>query len=661
MNTPFGKPASLDITNSYPTGLMAQLGPYYNDSQDLINAQIRFAANQADIISKENSIYAIQNIELEKTGTIAPVSASTQSEATVYINQANQVNYLNQQIAASITTQYTNAYAIEKSCKDAGYSSFLTREASQIRVDRLSTNNIALQIANLPIYINPMNMILPSTISTTISNRIQASQNALNDASGNVQSYITNTQNLLNNAIIKSSSVTENLYLVAALNTLIKSIAQVISDPLLEILDNDTLVTQSISSISLSSSISLAKITNNYLDALISNINGTTVDLSGNILAISNLTVTLDSMVKIRDINLYLRDAIQNNLMNAALGPTRNKLPITYPINGKISPYYIANQEIEADAKAAAYSARLAGELIVAAATDTSGAQVAARTAVVAAATAASAISPIEAKRLSLNANKSAENARNISNAIINLNTAFNNTNTLEPVILINAIDTLNTIKGMISTAEKVINNKSASVVLSLSRTASNGILGILNKITEKEKVSLQEAADSNSVLLLLNYAQSINATIADTVSIENKHWAINAAIARAKEVSDKLKEKVLLLNRSANNSMTPSKIAVQTAQANIAGSNLANAASRIGMLSRNIFPLPPPAYSGFKADTRATISLPNRPSLNELVFRNRIEPLRLDSVRTINATNVKIAQEVQQINDMSIFSFRQQ
>jgi len=106
---------------------------------------------------------------------------------------------------------------------------------------------------------------------------------------------------------------------------------------------------------------------------------------------------------------------------------------------------------------------------------------------------------------------------------------------------------------------------------------------------------------------------------------------------------------------------MTPSKIAVQTAQANIAGSNLANAASRIGMLSRNIFPLPPPAYSGFKADTRATISLPNRPSLNELVFRNRIEPLRLDSVRTINATNVKIAQEVQQINDMSIFSFRQQ
>jgi hypothetical protein len=550
--------ASLDITNTYPTGLLAQLGPYYNDSQELIDAQIRLTANQADITSQKNSAYAIQNIELEKTGTLVPTSAISQSAANLYINQARQINYINQQIASSVNMQYTNAYAIEKSCRDASYSAFLTTEASQIRLDRISTNNIVLQLGNSPININPLNMVFPSTISTMVSNFKQESQNDVNDASGNVQAFITNTQYLLNNTAIKSSSVTANLYLVVAFNTFVKSIAQAILVPLLEISGKQSLVTQNIPSISLTSGISVANFGLAFLNVLISNINGNMVDVSGNILAISNLATTLDNIARNNDLNMYIRDAFQDNLINTISTMIRNKSPVISFTNGPISPYAIASQGVEAAAKAAADSARLAGSLIVSAAIDSSGVSAAAERAVVAAANAAAAISPIEAKRMALNANKSAETARSVLNAVINLNTAYNNTNILEAVIKTTALESLNTINSMLTTVAKLTNNTSANATSTISRTASNIILGILNKITETEQSSLEAAADANSVLVLINKAYAINASITDTVSIQNKHWAANSATARAREISEKLKDKVFLLNTTANTSITP-------------------------------------------------------------------------------------------------------
>jgi hypothetical protein len=652
---------SFDIADSYPTGLLAQLGPYYNDSQELIDAQIRFIANQADITSQKNSAYAIQNIELEKTGTLAPTSAIAQSAASNYINQANYVNYINQQIATNVNMQYTNAYAIEKSCRDAAYSAFLTTEASQVRLDRINTNAVVLQLANSPININPLNMIFPSTISTIVSNFKQESQNDINDASGNVQAFITNTQYLLNNTAIKSSSVTTNLYLVAAFNTFVKSIAQAIVVPLLEISGKQSLVTQNIPSISLTSGISVANFGLAFLNSLISNINGNTVDLSGNILAISNLATTLDNIAKNNDLNMYIRDAVQNNLINTISTMVRNKSPVISFSNGPISPYAIATQGIEAAAKAAAASARAAGSLIVSAAIDLNGVSAAAERAVVAAANAAASISPIEAKTIALNANKSAETARSVSNAVINLNTAYNNTNILDPVIKTTALESLNTIRYILTTVAKLTNNTSANATPNLSRTASNIILGILNKITETEKLSLEAAEEANSVLVLINKAYAINAIITDTLSIQNKLWAVNSATARAKEISEKIKDKVFLLNKTTHTSITSSKIAVQTAEANTLGTNLANSISRTNMVSRNIHPLPPPAYNGFKAAIRANTFVPIKPSPEYHVFRDKIPILNLNSLKTISATNIKVAQDVQQIKDMSIYSFRQQ
>lgn len=646
MNTSFagnqvGSIVTLDITNTYPTGLLSQLGPYYNDSQELINAQLRFTANQADITSESYSANAIDTIALEKTGTIAPISADTQSAATVYINQANQVNYTNQKMATLINAEYTNAYAIEKACRDASYSAFLTTEASQIRLDKISSNSVVSQLANSPININPLYILNSSTISTMVSNFEQTSQTALNDASGNLQAYITNTQLLLNNAIIKSSSVTANRTLVAAFNTLVRTVAEAVSFPLLEIAGKETLVTQNIPSIILTVAIHIVNKAQAFLTALLTN------TITTQISSANYYATTLDSIARSHEINMYFQDKLQDNLKKSSIS-----INLT-------SAYDTIKKEKTAAAATAAANARAIGSLNIAAATDKAGYTAAAEATLVAIAAAAASISPVEARRLALNAGISARNARAVSNAIINLNTAYSNTTIKEPIISTTASESVSIIASMLSTINVVTTNSSAHSGVAISKTASNTILGTLKNITEKEKISLESAEDANSVLLLLNKAYNINSTITDISSIQNKHWATNAASARAKEVSEKLKDKAFLFNKTANNFITPSQIATQTAGSIIAGANISKSASMIDRNSRNVFPLPPPAYNGFKAEIRAKTIMPIRPSLSQLVFRNRIEPLRLDSLRTINATNIKITQDVQQIKDLSIHSFK--
>ena len=85
------------------------------------------------------------------------------------------------------------------------------------------------------------------------------------------------------------------------------------------------------------------------------------------------------------------------------------------------------------------------------------------------------------------------------------------------------------------------------------------------------------------------------------------------------------------------------------------------NKISRLARISDAPPVISPKPYSSYKADIRAKRLLPVRPTLNELVYRNRLQPLRLDSLRSIIDTKVKVAQEVQYIHDISAFSFRQQ
>jgi hypothetical protein len=658
---------SLDLTNSYPDGLLSQLAPY-NDSQLLIRSQLTYTANQAEISAQKGAAYALQNIELEKTGTLAPTSADSQANATVYINQANAVNFANQNISNSANVEYTNALAVEKACKDASYSAYLTTEASQIRIDRLSTNVTVLQLGNSYPYINPLNMQFPSTISTLVADFKQDSQDDVNDASGNVQLYITNTQRLINDAIIKSRTVTANLRLVAAIYTFTKSITQALSFPLLEISGKETLVTQNVPSIILTAALQLGTKALTFLNALISNVSGNPVNLNTSINDINIFANTLNSIARSNDINLYFQEAVQNNLIKTVSTMVGYGTTIAIPSNNpylpfninKNSEYTITNINVERNAAVAAANARAVGALIIAAQTTSEAAAAAAEATVVAVANAAAAISPIWARKLAINADITASNANRLVNAIDMVNVSYINNITPEPIILTTVLDSFSFINAMLDTIKKVTNNTSAHAGVAIATRASNTLLGNLEFITDKEEISLKTLSDSNSVLILLQEAYDITATITDISSIQRKLWAANAATARAKEVVDQLKNQAFILNRTAHNLVTPAKIATLTAVANEAAALNATNTSRVDRASRNVVQLPPPAYTGFKADIRAKSFVPIRPSLDQLVFNNRIQPLTLDSLRTLPAYMKKVTQNVQEIKDNSRFSYRQ-
>jgi hypothetical protein len=644
MNTSFagnqvGSFVSLDITNSYPIGNIAQLGPYYNYPQGYISNQINYTANQADIISQDGAAYAAKNIELEKSGTLLPNSAAAVSAKSIYINGANTVNYFNQNAATIANAEYVNAYAIEKSARDASYSAYLTTEASQIRLDRISTLSTVMQLVNTPITINPLNMVYPSTISTMVTTMKQDSQQDLADASGNVQDYLANTQVLLNNTIIKSSSVTSNRKLVAAFNLLVKVVAEAVSFPLLEIAGKETLVTQNIPSIILTVATRLANQARSFLTALTNN------TLTTEITAANSYANLLDSIARSNDINMYKRGKLQKDLRKVALA-TRLQ-----------SAYDAATQEI---AKSAANAAAVE-RLKIAVLTDASGYKLAEQSAIEGIAAAAAAISPIAARSLALNADTSAVNARAVLNAMISLNTNYTNTITKEPIILITASESLSLIESMLAIITTITNNTSARSAVAITRRASNTIQGILKAAKETEEISLESFADALSVLNLLNIAYTITPAITDTAKIQQKLWAINAASARAAEISEKLKQRAFSLNRTAHNLVTPQKLAVQTASANANATINANNTSKLNRTSRNVYTDPPTAYTGFKAEIRANIPVPIRPTLDELVYLNRIQPLRLDSLRTVRAVEIKVAQDVQKVLDNSVFSYRQQ
>jgi hypothetical protein len=644
MNTSFagnqvGSFVSLDITNSYPIGNIAQLGPYYNYPQGYISNQINYTANQADITSQQGAAYRLRNIELEKSGTLPPNSANAVSAATIYINGAKTVNYFNQNVATIANAEYVNAYAIEKSARDASYSAYLTTEASQIRLDRISTLSTVIQLANTPITINPLNMVYPSTISTMVNTMKQDSQQDVADASGNVQDYLANTQVLLNNTIIKSSSVTSNRMLVTAFNLLVKVVAEAVSFPLLEIAGKETLVTQNIPSIILTVATQLANQARSFLIALTNN------TLTTEITAANSYANLLDSIARSNDINMYKQGKLQKDLRKVALA---TKLQ---------SAYDAATQEI---AKSAANAAAVE-RLRIAVLTDASGYNLSEQSAIEGIAAVAAAISPIAARSLALNADTSAVNARAVLNAMVSLNTTYTNTITKEPIILITASESLSLIESKLAIITTITNNTSARSAVAITRRASNTIQGILKAAKETEERSLESLADALSVLNLLNIAYTITPAITDTAEIQQKLWAINAATARATEITEKLKQRAFSLNRTAHNLVTPEKLAVQTASANANAIINTNNTSKLNRTSRNVYTGPPNAYTAFKAEYRANIPVPIRPTLDELVYLNRIQPLRLDSLRTVRAVEIKVAQEVQKVLDNSVFSYRQQ
>lgn len=621
MNTVFGGNrvggrVELDITGSYPTGLMGALGSYYNDPQELINAQLRYTAAQVDINAQQDSGYSQNNIQIEKTATIAATSLETQIAATNYKNASYEVNYANQRVSDIANVAYTNAHSIYKVCQDASYVAYLTHEASHIVVDKaLEAKNIVSVGMSKP-DINPIDITTLSNISTLVGNVKQDAHNTVILAQENALQYLFKTRAILSNAIVKSRSVTINLKTVAAFNTLVKTVIKNIADPLNDIAGKETLITQYVPSIPLNNAIQVANIAISCIQAFI-NANSMGLTNSSTITTClsesGTLANSLDSIARGKDSIMDLTDATQRQVVQTASTMKVYDSIISIPIDKPYTPYRV-NWPIIKEARAA--------------------------------------------KKVALDADISAVNARSVSDALIFLQTTFNSNITPELSIATAASSSLKMLNDMMACVNKVTANSSAYAAVAITRRASNTVNGLLSQILLEEADSLSAASDSQSVIDLLYIALN-NATVTELNVTQETARLVNAATGRAKEIYEKAKNKSYILSRTAHNLVTPQTIAIQTASANNAGRLNNNNYSRLDRNSRNVPVDPPAAYKSFQAEIRAKTFQPIRPTLDELVYKNRLSPLTLDSLRTILDTKIKVAKDVQHINDISAFSFK--
>jgi hypothetical protein len=624
MNTTFagnrvGGFVTLDIAGSYPLGFLGQLGPYYNYSQEEMLAQYTYTAAQADIKSGKDAAYVIQNLSNQKTGTLFPTSLESVNSATMYINAASEVNYINHNNSTSANLALTNADTVTKACQDAAYSGYLTIEASQIILKTMSTSAVVIALANSSPEVSDIDFTTLSTISTLASVIDEASLNTITLAIQNRQSYYNNTSMLLSNAYTKSNILYTNLNLVAAFAKLVNSTAKALVDPISKIAGKESLVTQYIPSIPLNNAITILNGTISTLSAVsqaISLNTSTSSAITSNVSNSITLANSLDSAARIQDNSMYLKGAVSNLTVNT-ISTLQGyggiiAIPSIYPNN----PRNVASNVVSA------YS---------------------------------------EQTNIALDADISAVNARYVSDSIINLATACSTTPLFFSTISTRVEEYISIIQSMLDSVNKITSNSSAHSAVKITLRSYNTLYGILSRSISDESLAIQEASEAKSVLDLIVKAQSIWASASDLESIDLAHWAINAAKGRAEEISNNSRNKAYILSRTAHTLVTPASIAVQTYSANSLGTINNNIISRNARLSKNAPSNPPPAYESFQADIRVKTFTPVSTRLDELLYKNKLNPLRLDSLQTVLATKIKVAQQVQQIKDASRYSYREQ
>ena len=612
-----GGRVSLDITGSYPTGLMAALGSYYNDPQLLTMAQLRYTAAQVDINAQQGAAYARPNLQVEREATVAANNLATQLAATNYKNASSGVNYANQNTSTAANTAYTNAYSVYKICKDASYLAYLTHEATEIVADRVASEIVVTSVGMSTPDVNPIDITTLSTVSTMVGNTVQDAHNATILAQSNALQYLLRTQELLNSAITRSKSVSVNLSVVSKFDILVKDVIKNIADPLNNIAGKETLVTQYVPSVPLNNAIQVATYAINAIKGFISalSLNLTTnTDITTNIAASIALSNSLDTIARGNDSVLYLAEATANHMVKTASTMKGYGADIHILDHAPYDEYYVSKTCLD-KAKSA--------------------------------------------RKVANAADISASNSRVVSNALTSLNTSFSSNITPEPIVIASANASLKILTDMMAAVKRVTSNTSAHTGVAVSIRSSNTVNGLMSQIITKELESTTAASDAMSILELLEKAR-LQATVPDVAVTLKLLWSVNAAKGRAEEVSEKAKEHALILSRTAHNLVTPQAIAVHTASANRAGALNNNRLSQLDRNSRNVPVDPPPAYKSFNAQIRAKTFQPIRPTLDELVLKNRLAPLRLDSLRTVTATKIKVAQDVQHINDISAFSFRQ-
>lgn len=595
-------------------------------------------------------------------------------ENNPYIYAAKQVNYANKQTQLFSNSHYTNAKHIHLLSRDLAHSALLMRQAKDKLYEVIDNKNYISTVGTHAIDdIDSSDSTKIAGLSTLVSSRNSIANLRVMDASQNLETHIQNTKESLQTAYDETTRIYVNYKIEEQINDVLVKTIKFLSDTLdvivksriaiisyrdssgiLQITERPTtLVSQYRESayadasgiihtvgtpsatlsqytdssntlhLPLDNAMYVAKLSLMYLNQLNSEIsqNLATTDASSTIqsLGLSDYTVTKQALAREKEINYYLSTAILrlslDNIEKLRIAGANIYEPSVLPNTPlRICDLLVKSTEL---AHVIAKDARLTGR-----------------------------------------------DSRAVELSIRYLQTSFYDSSgiALDSFTRGRLQESRRILTSTLNEIDKVLTNSSAATAIKLTYNTYNTVFGILKKAEEARVESMRVADDILNILYILERAltKANSLTVNSDISDINKVlWDSNAAKGQCEKLEYSEKRLFEELTRNANMLVTPERIMSQTQSANMFGTQNLVDAARVARLSASVPLRPPEAYSGFKAEIRATQTPVIRPSLENLISRHSIKQLRQDSLRTVAQTQVKIAQEVQFTRDISRESLR--
>jgi hypothetical protein len=537
-------------------------------------------------ISVEDQIKLTRRLQSINTGNVSEI----------YELASREVNILNQFAYNAANVDYINAKTVAKYCNDAAYSGYLITEAYEILSSNIASYSTITAIGNIPLHTVDPHILY--TASTNLGISKQTSQNLINTSYTNLNNNINVTQMILSSIIIKSSHITNNLFVTRSINTLIKDISKIIQGPVSRIGGNINLIYQFQPGSPLLTSIMVVNDTISYMSSFVSRLKyPTIVDISTPTNQLSTIFQNLDSNLTIARDSLYLQKAVNNQLLDTAF---------RFQTLDTLSPGFLLDISTNEE-----YDTRLVSEI----------------TAVT-------------------------NNAANILKTVLSIENIYSSTFISEKQTLDTAISFVTTFSSIVAPINTFIGNRSANSQSKTIQSISNKLTLAIRNATDNETTLFSAYSNADSVLKLLSTAYNINVNTSNASTIQHKNLVLNSLRDVSNNIANDLK-KSLEYKRNNTQNVTPYNIAMATLYS---FNNVIKDPSLPPPNSRpNLLP-----YKHFTADITARTLPPTMPNIDNLIEQNKIYSLTTNSDNnTVNEISNNINQQVHKLSNNSAFSYK--
>ena len=590
-------------------------------------------------------------------------------ENNPYIYAAKQVNYANKQTQLPTNSHYTNAKRIHLLTRDASHSALLARQAKDKLYEVIDNKHYISTIGSHAIDdVDPSDSTKIAGLSTLVGSRNSIAISRLMDASQNLQNHIQNTKESLQTAYDETAMIYVNYKIEEEINSVLVKTIKTLSDSLDEIVKSRIAITSYKDSSGIPQIIGRpSRLVSQYRESsfvdssgIIHTVGTPTATLSQYSDSLNTLHLPLDNAMYIAKLSLMYLNQLNSEISQSL--PRTDASSTIYNLG--LSNYVVTKQALAKEKEVNYYLStavlrlsvdnieklRIAGAKIyepsVLSNTSLRISDLLVR-------------STELADIIATSATLHGANSRAVELAITDLQTSVYDSSGIDLDSLTRGRlqESRRILTPVLNEIDKVLANSSAATAIKLTLNTYKTVFGILKKVEEAQLESMRVADDILNILYILERAviKANSLTVNSDISDINKIlWDSNAAKGECEKLEYSEKRLFEEFTRNANMLVTPERIMSQTQSANMFGTQNLVDTARVARLSASVPIRPPEAYSGFKAEIRATQTPAIRPSLENLISRHSIKQLRKDSLRTVAQTQVKIAEEVQFTRDIS-------